>query len=121
MGVVIVGLAVAIDQEAVVVRAEPPLRAVSTAIVGGGLGAARSIVNLHVPRGFRCEESERGVRSLEGDFVTGTSSDAIVVAATGRGPRCRFGGPVSELGWLVARAVTSAMDAAVSRWIAEHR
>ena len=214
------GLAIEVDAEAVVVRAERPLRAVSSAIVGGGLGEARSIVNLHVPKGFRCEDgesrledfarrrsiarpvvglltgaltenaeraterhgrlavcaiitvglsnrsaagrsavavwqpstintivvvdadpeaaalvnlvitateakvlalTEAGVRSPDGGLVTGTSTDAVVVAATGRGPRCRFGGPVSEVGWLVARAVKSALDAGVARWIAEHR
>ena len=208
------------DSEAVVVRAERTLRAVSSAIVGGGLTQARAIVNLHVPQGFRCQDSEgllsdfarrrtiaspfvglltgarteraelaadrrdglavwavvtvglsnrsaagrsavavwqpstintivvvdadpeaaalvnlvitateakalalaeAGVRSVGGGPVTGTSTDAVVVAATGRGPRCRFGGPVSELGWLVARTVKSALDAGVARWVAEHR
>jgi iron complex transport system ATP-binding protein len=213
------GVQFEIDAEAVVVRAEHPLRAVSSAIVGGGVAEVRSIVNLHVPRGFQCDESERrlddfvrrrslarpfvglltgaateqaehtterrdgltvwsivtlglsnrstagrspamawrpstintivivdgqpedaalvnlvitateakilaladgGVRSLDGEMVTGTSTDAVVVAATGRGPRHRFGGPVSELGSVVARAVKSAMDAGVARWMREH-
>lgn len=214
------GLSIEVDAEAVVVHAERPLRAVSSAIVGGGLVEARSIVNLHVPRGFRCEDgesrletfahgrsiarpfvglltgalteraeramerhgglaacaivtvglsnrsaagrsavaawqpstinaivvvdaepeaaalvnlvmtateakalalTEAGVRTPDGGLVTGTSTDAVVVAATGRGPHCRFGGPVSELGWLVARAVKSALDTGVERWMAEHR
>ena len=54
-------------------------------------------------------------------MVTGTSTDAVVVAATGRGAGYRFGGPVSELGWLVARSVKSAMDTAVARWMKEPR
>ena len=215
-----IGVVVGVDSEAVVVRAEPPLRAVSSAIVGGGVAEVRSIVNLHVPRGFHCDQSERlledfverrslprpfvglltgaltehaeqaterqegltvrtvvtmglsnrstagrspaaawrpstinaivivdgrpedaalvnlvitatevkalalaegGVRSPDGGFVTGTSTDAVVVAATGRGRPCRFGGPVSELGWLVARAVRSAMDAGIARWTGERR
>ena len=213
------GVAFEIDAEAVVIRAEHPLRAVSSAIVGGGLAEVRTIVNLHVPRGFQCDESERrlddfakrrslarpfvglltgaateqaehctereqgltvwsivtlglsnrstagrspamawrpstintivivdgqpedaalvnlvitatevktlalmegGVRSPEGEMVTGTSTDAVVVAATGRGVSYRFGGPVSELGSVVARAVKSAMDAAVVRWMKGH-
>jgi adenosylcobinamide hydrolase len=204
----------------VVIRAERPLRAVSSAVVGGGIVEVCSVVNMHVPRGFQCEESERrldalvtrrgltrpfvglltgaateraeqateraggltvqavvtlglsnrsaagrspvaawgpstintivivdgdpedaalvnlvitateaktlalvegGVRSAQGELVSGTSTDAIVVAATGRGPRCRFGGPVSELGWLAGRSVRSATDAAVARWMREHR
>ena len=46
------------DSEAVVVRAERTLRAVSSAIVGGGLTETRTVLNLHVPKGFRCEHSE---------------------------------------------------------------
>jgi adenosylcobinamide hydrolase len=214
-----IDVAVEIDAEAVVIRAERALRAVSSAIVGGGVTDTRAIVNLHVPRGFHCPESESvladfarrraiaspfvglltgalteraelveerrgdltacavvtvglsnrsaagrsaaavwqpstintivvvdadpdpgalinlvitateaktlalaeaGVRSSEGTMVTGTSTDAVVIAATGRGPHCRFGGPVSDLGWLIARAVRTAMDAAVARWMTEH-
>ena len=62
------GVAIEIDIEAVVVRAERPLRAVSSAIVGGGVVETRSI----------------------------------------------------ELGWLLARAVKTATDAGVARWMAEH-
>jgi len=213
-------LLIDVDAEAVVIRAERPLRAVSSAIVGGGFVQARAIVNLHVPKGFQCADSEgllaalarrravptpfvglltgaatdkaelatehldglsvsaivtvglsnrsaagrsaqmmwrpstintivvvdaepedaalvnlvitateaktlalaeAGISTREGGLVTGTSTDAVVVAATGRGPRCRFGGPVSDLGWLVARAVKSALDAGVARWVAEPR
>jgi iron complex transport system ATP-binding protein len=213
-------VAIQIDAEAVVIRAEHPLRAVSSAIVGGGMTGTRAIVNLHVPKGFRCQASEAvleafarrraigspfvglltgalteraevaearggdltacavvtvglsnrsaagrsavaawrpstintivvvdadpepgalvnlaltateakalalaeaGVRSADGTIVTGTSTDAVVIAATGRGASCRFGGPVSDLGWLVARTVKSAMDLGVARWVAEHR
>jgi len=213
-------VAIQIDAEAVLIRAERPLRAISSAIVGGGVIDTRAIVNLHVPKGFHCQDGERvladfarrraiaspfvglltgartehaeiaegrggdltayvvvtvglsnrsaagrsavavwrpstintivvvdadpepgalvnlaitateakalalaeaGVRSSDGTAVTGTSTDALVIGATGRGPRCRFGGPVSELGWLVARGVKSAMDAGIARWMAEHR
>ena len=216
----IAGLVIDVDAEAVVVRAQHPLRAVSSAVVGGGLLQTHAIVNLHVPRGFECAESqdrladfarrravpfpfvglltgaatehaqvgeacgdglaacavvtvgltnrsaagrseraawrpstintivvvdaqpddaallnlvitateaktlsllEAGVRSTDGAPVTGTSTDAVVIAATGRGGRCRFGGPVSELGWLVARAAKSALDAGVARWLAQPR
>jgi iron complex transport system ATP-binding protein len=65
--------------------------------------------------------AEAGVRAPDGGLVTGTSTDAVVIAATGRGARCRFGGPVSELGWLVARAVKAATDAGIARWLREHR
>ncbi len=62
-----------------------------------------------------------GVRSPEGAPASGTSTDAVVVATTGRGPRQRFGGPVSDLGWVVARVVRSALDEGIRRWKADNR
>lgn len=214
------GVTIDVDAEAVVVRAELTLRVLSSAIVGGGFAETRAVVNLHVPRGFACQASERvledfarrraiappfvglltgartehaevveahagdlaacavvtlglsnvsaagrspaalwrpstintivivdaepepgalvnlvltateaktlalaeaGVRLTDGGLATGTSTDAVVIAATGRGERARFGGPVSALGWLVGRAVKSATDAAVARWRAAPR
>jgi adenosylcobinamide amidohydrolase len=64
---------------------------------------------------------EAGVRDDAGGAVSGTSSDAIVVAATGRGPRVRFGGPVSELGWTVARAAAAALESGVRGWLERNR
>ena len=61
-----------------------------------------------------------GVRCDDGRAATGTSSDAIVVAATGRGTRCRYGGPVTDVGWAAASAARGALEAAVRRWLAEH-
>src|SRR2546430_7747510 len=37
-----------------------------------------------------------GVRCDDGRLASGTSTDPVVVAATGRGPRRRFGGPARE-------------------------
>ncbi|MBI1848301.1 MAG: adenosylcobinamide amidohydrolase [Candidatus Rokubacteria bacterium] len=61
-----------------------------------------------------------GVRTDDGEPASGTSTDAVVVAATGRGPRCRFGGPVSELGACAAAAVREAMERGVRRWLEAH-
>jgi adenosylcobinamide amidohydrolase len=217
---VIDGVTVQVDAEAVVVRAERPLAVVSSAVVGGGFGAALAIVNLHVPKGFRCEQTEgaladftrrravaapwvglltaartenaeqasataegltaltvvtiglsnavgagrsgvatwapstintivvvdgapdpaalvnlvatatetktlalaeAGFRAADGGLASGTSTDAIAVAATGRGRRCRFGGPASELGALVAGVAKMALDAGIRCWISEHQ
>jgi adenosylcobinamide hydrolase len=63
---------------------------------------------------------EAGVRVADGGLASGTSTDAVVVAATGRGRTCRFGGPASELGAVVASAAKSALDAGIRRWIREH-
>ncbi len=215
----IAGVHVDIGHEAVVVRADEPLTMASSAVVGGGLGRASAIVNLHVPKNFRGEHADRvleafvarrsipapwvglltgawtekaevatetidgitavaivtvglsnpasagrtavaawlpstintilvvdaaatpaalvnlvmtvteakvmvvaeaGVRTLDGDPASGTSTDAIVIAATGRGRRCEFGGPVSDLGWAAARAARGALSTGVDRWMREH-
>jgi adenosylcobinamide hydrolase len=64
--------------------------------------------------------AEAGVRTPDGDLASGTSTDAVVVAATGGGRRCEFGGPVSDLGWTAARAARTALSAGIDRWIREH-
>ncbi|HEY7541706.1 MAG TPA: adenosylcobinamide amidohydrolase [Methylomirabilota bacterium] len=214
------GVEVAIDREAVVVTAREPLTVLSSAFIGGGLGTARAIVNLHVrtnipetetdgllPRFVERREirgpwiglltsawTEKAVvaeaegsgltaravvtvglsnritagrtpigvwapttinaivvvdgdpepaalvnavmtvtevktsllaavdlRCDDGRVASGTSTDAVVVAATGRGPRRRFGGPISDLGWVIARAAHDALDVGIRRWIEEHR
>ena len=61
------------------------------------------------------------LRCDDGGVASGTSTDAVVVAATGRGLRCRFGGPISDLGWVIARAAREALDAGIRRWIEAHR
>jgi adenosylcobinamide hydrolase len=52
----------------------------------------------------------------DGVAASGTTTDAVVIAATGRGVRCRFGGPASEMGWVVARAVRGALDRGIREW-----
>lgn len=209
------GVDVEIGPEAVVVTAAAPLTVLSSAVTGGGLGRARSIVNLHVDKSCPWEGAEvrldafaarrglpapwvglltaawteharvgaehaRGVGALvvvtvglsnpiaagvsagagvlpgtintiavvdadldaaalvnlvitltevktlvlqeggvetDGHRATGTSTDAVVVAATGRGRALRFGGPISDAGWVVARAARAALDHGVRRWL----
>ena len=60
------------------------------------------------------------VRCDDGRLASGTSTDAVVVAATGRGAPRRFGGPVSDFGWVVARAARTALGAGIRRWLEEH-
>lgn len=64
---------------------------------------------------------EAGVKGEDGRAATGTSTDAVVVAATGRGRRHAFGGPISALGFTVAQAAGAALRRGVERWLAEHR
>jgi iron complex transport system ATP-binding protein len=56
-----------------------------------------------------------------GVAASGTSTDAVVIAATGRGAAARFGGPASPLGWVVARAVRAALDRSIRDWQERHR
>jgi adenosylcobinamide hydrolase len=62
-----------------------------------------------------------GLVVADGVAASGTSTDAVVVAATGRGASARFGGPASPLGWLVARAVRAALDRSIRDWQERHR
>ena len=43
---------------------------------------------------------ERGVRTPKGYPATGTSTDAVVVACTGRGGSLPYAGPATRAGWL---------------------
>ena len=214
------GVEIEIDGEGIALRFDRLLPVVSSAVVGGGFTSARAVVNVHVPKSLRLEETETqlaafadrrrvpapwvglltsawtekarvaeaeadgiralavvtvglsnrvaagrdraaawspstintivvvdavaeaaalvnavitatevktlalmsaGVRCDDGRLASGTSTDAVVVAATGRGPRCRFGGPVSVLGAVVARAVRDALGVGIARWLEEHR
>jgi len=214
------GVEIEIDGEGIALRFDRLLPVVSSAVVGGGFTSARAVVNVHVPKSLRLEETETqlaafadrrrvpapwvglltsawtekarvaeaeadgiralavvtvglsnrvaagrdraaawspstintivvvdavteaaalvnavitatevktlalmsaGVRCDDGRLASGTSTDAVVVAATGRGPCCRFGGPVSDLGAVVARAVREALGAGIGRWLEEHQ
>jgi iron complex transport system ATP-binding protein len=214
------GVEIEVGPEAVVVRASLRLTVLSSAVAGGGLTTARSIVNLHVPKhcpwedaGLRLDAfaarralpapwvglltaawtekaqvasesaagitalavvtvglgnpvaaglsaaappapgtintvvvvdavvepaalvnlvmtatevkslvlAEAGLRCPDGQPATGTSTDAVVVAATGRGPTVRFGGPISDAGWIVASAARRALADGVRSWMQERR
>jgi adenosylcobinamide hydrolase len=54
----IAGVSVAIDAEAVHVASARPLRTVSSAVLGGGLGAARDILNVHVRNDYDGDRPE---------------------------------------------------------------
>lgn len=53
---------------------------------------------------------QRGELTPEGQPATGTSTDAIVVACTGRGEPLSYAGPATRVGWLVGRAVRQALS-----------
>jgi adenosylcobinamide hydrolase len=62
-----------------------------------------------------------GIRTADGLPASGTSTDAVAIAATGRGGSARYGGPASPLGWVVARAVREALDRGIREWQERNR
>jgi iron complex transport system ATP-binding protein len=64
---------------------------------------------------------EAGLVTADGLAASGTSTDAVVVASTGRGPRADFGGPASEMGWVVAVAARAALARGIAAWQERHR
>lgn len=61
------------------------------------------------------------VRCQDGAIATGTATDAVAVAVTGRGPRYAFAGPRTVPGAAVARAAHRALARGVERWLGAHR
>ncbi len=53
--------------------------------------------------------TEWRVQTPDGDPASGTSTDTVVVACTGRGDVLRYAGPATTAGWLVARVVREAI------------
>src|SRR5262249_28514427 len=58
-----------------------------------------------------------GVRGEDGRLPTGPRTAAVVIAATGRGARCRYGGPLTDVGWATASAARQALQRGVHRWL----
>jgi iron complex transport system ATP-binding protein len=52
----------------------------------------------------------RNIRTSDGDLATGTSTDTITIATTGKGNPQRYAGSATVLGWLIARAVRQALS-----------
>ncbi|MFZ5821982.1 MAG: adenosylcobinamide amidohydrolase [Chloroflexota bacterium] len=52
----------------------------------------------------------RGIRTPDGDLATGTSTDTVTVATTGKGRAQHYAGSVTPIGWLIARAIRQALN-----------
>ncbi|HEX7214455.1 MAG TPA: adenosylcobinamide amidohydrolase [Methylomirabilota bacterium] len=63
---------------------------------------------------------DAGIRTADGLPASGTSTDAVAIAATGRRGHARYGGPASPLGWAVAHAVRGALDRGIREWQERH-
>ena len=59
---------------------------------------------------------EAGIRAPHGGFASGTSTDSIVIATTGRGARFEYAGPISPVGALIGRGVRRATQEALQKW-----
>jgi adenosylcobinamide amidohydrolase len=53
--------------------------------------------------------SEMGICTADGLAATGTSTDTVTVAMTGLGATRAYAGPVTVLGWLIAKTVRQAL------------
>jgi adenosylcobinamide hydrolase len=56
---------------------------------------------------------QRQVRTIEGDQATGTSTDSIVVACSGRGATLPYAGPATVIGSLIGRSVRQCLQEAL--------
>jgi adenosylcobinamide hydrolase len=106
-----------------VAEGAPSPSTINTIVVVDGAPEAAALVNavMTVTEVKTSVLASVDLRCEDGLLASGTSTDAVVIAATGRGPHCRFGGPVSDLGWVVARAAREALETGVRRWLEEHR
>jgi adenosylcobinamide hydrolase len=106
----------------------PPVEAVNPQASGGNLSGTINIILLveailtpaaMVNAVITATEAksdvlrQRGIHTSQGELATGTSSDAIVVAATGGCERLEYAGPATRVGWLIARGVRQALGAAL--------
>jgi len=76
----------------------------------------------------KCDFLRRlGWPTAEGEPATGTSTDALALAATGRGPLLPYAGPATVAGYLAAKLTRQALEAyrgaarASARWEARER
>ncbi len=59
---------------------------------------------------------EHGVRTEEGYRATGTVTDAVVIACTGRGELLPYAGPGTRIGFLLAASVRQCLTEALAWW-----
>ena len=53
---------------------------------------------------------EKNILTPDGDPATGTSTDTVTIAATNQGTLQAYAGPVTTIGWLIARAVRESLQ-----------
>jgi adenosylcobinamide hydrolase len=58
---------------------------------------------------------DNDIRTPDGRLASGTSTDSIVVAHTGRGIMLEYTGPATTVGWLIGRAVRQALSESLKK------
>ncbi|NDJ63131.1 MAG: adenosylcobinamide amidohydrolase, partial [Chloroflexi bacterium] len=83
-------------------------------LVDGNLSPA-AMVNamMTITEAKTAELMNRGVQTSEGYPATGTSTDAVVLACTGRGKEHIYGGPATAVGYLIGRCVRACLELAL--------
>jgi adenosylcobinamide amidohydrolase len=96
----------------------PNVGTINTVVIVAGRLSPAAFVNLIVTatEAKSLVLAEHQVRTRDGHLASGTGSDALVVAHTGEGPFCEYGGPVSLVGALVGQVVRTATQAALALW-----
>ena len=54
--------------------------------------------------------NERNILTPDSDPATGTSTDTVTIACTNSGALQAYAGPVTTIGWLIARAIRQALE-----------
>ncbi len=57
--------------------------------------------------------AEAGIRTPDGHIATGTSTDAMVIACTDRGPLLPYAGPGTSIGYLIGASVRQTLQQAL--------
>lgn len=56
----------------------------------------------------------KNILTPDNEIATGTSTDTVTIATTGNGTQQMYAGPVTTIGWLIARAVRQALNESLS-------
>lgn len=83
-------------------------------LVDGQLGAAAMVNAIKtITEAKTAILMQRGITTSDGYPATGTSTDSVVLACTGRGDELIYGGPVTKVGYLIGRCVRNCLEAAL--------
>lgn len=94
----------------------PPPGTINTIVIVGAPLTAAGAVNaaMTATEAKALALIDRGIRTRDGELASGTSSDAIVIAAPAMppapAPPLRYAGTATTLGWLIGRAVREAIE-----------